>query len=193
MGAWRAAAVVFLMVTTAALSACTAARIPIDDASSPPPRATVSPAAPTPEPRRTGTKTANPPIVPMVLEEDETDCYQQVFADPDNPERLGPWRLEVPRERGEKGYARGTAQYDSNGVPVSYTVAPNDNIDMIARRFCITPAFLQVINHVRRGDGALYAGDTLNLDPHAIFSVGDQNGVITENPLLADLHIPPQR
>jgi len=50
-----------------------------------------------------------------------------------------------------------------------------------------------MVNHVRRDNDALYAGDTLNLDAHTILSVGDQNGVVSDNPFPDWYKIPPQR
>lgn len=188
----RLAAVLIAACAILGLSACTAEPSAVDLAVSPSPTV-ATPSAPTTEPGPSSTPTPHPSIVPMVLEADEQDCYQQVLAVENETERLGPWRLEVPRDRGEKGYAHGTAEYDATGVPVAYTVAANDNIDMIPRRFCITPAYLHVINHVRRGDGELYVGDTVNLDAHTMLTVGDRNGMVTDNPLPADLNILPQR
>lgn len=72
----------------------------------------------------------------------------------------------------------------------------------IAARFCIDHyPYLEWINAVRRGSTGtlfdigtgsmtLYAGDTINLDPHTITTVGDENGAVRQNPI--DFHIPAQ-
>jgi hypothetical protein len=102
--------------------------------------------------------------------------------------------LLTPLDTGPRPFATGAATLDSNGVPVAYEVAANDNFDAIGARFCVGPIWLYWVNAVRRdGDGqTLFVGDTLNLDAHTIYSVGDQNGIVYNNPLPADFAIPPQ-
>ncbi|MGC0252302.1 hypothetical protein [Pseudactinotalea sp. Z1748] len=96
--------------------------------------------------------------------------------------------------------ARGEAIHDEHDQPVAYVAAPGDTMSAIAARFCIDHyPYLEWINAIRRGEGTsitdtgsmpVYAGDTLNLDPYTIATVGDENGVVRDNAI--DFHIPPQ-
>lgn len=101
-----------------------------------------------------------------------------------DPELFGGLELPVVKDHGPQSvmHAKGTATLDDQGTPVVYTVAPDDNIESIALRFCLQAAYLEYINSVRRSGDALYIGDTINLDAHTVFSVGDQNGVVHQNP-----------
>jgi hypothetical protein len=89
-------------------------------------------------------------------------------------------------------YATGEAIL-ADGVPVAYKVAPGDVFSLVAARLCIGEQWLHWVNSVRRDSDELFAGDTLNLDPHTITSVGDQNGVVYDNRLPDGFVIPPQR
>ena len=112
-------------------------------------------------------------------------------------EQLGGWTLIVPFDRGPLPYAGGTATVDEDGIPVAYTAVAGDNFESISARFCTNPMYLDIINSVRRTPAyispqALYIGDTVNLDAHTIFTVGDQNGIAHSNEL-PDMVFPPQR
>ena len=69
-------------------------------------------------------------------------------------------------------------------LPTAYVVAAGDNPARIADRFCVSADYLDALNSVRR-DGvtlsSLFGGDTLNLDPSTVLSVGDQNGRVLDN------------
>ncbi|PPG60772.1 hypothetical protein C5C95_13225 [Rathayibacter sp. AY1B7] len=92
--------------------------------------------------------------------------------------------LERVRDRGTRVGATGTASTASDGAPASYLVAAGDISERIADRFCISSDYLSALNSVRR-DGvdidSLYGGDTLNLRPTTVLSVGDQNGRVLDN------------
>lgn len=114
-------------------------------------------------------------------------------TDPDDPEQLGGRSLAVPRDGGVTALASGEAILNDDGVPVAYRVASGDALFTIAARFCLTEDWLQLINHARRDNASLYPGDTLNLDAHTIFSVGDENGVVAHNTFTDGYKLPPQR
>ena len=99
---------------------------------------------------------------------------------------------QQPVDCGPIQYATGTVQVDSKGVPVAYIVAPGDIWEFIAKRFDVGTAYLTAINAVRREDVTqAYVGDTINLDPATITSVGDQNGVAFNHlDRLPDPHVP---
>ncbi|MBF4460938.1 MULTISPECIES: hypothetical protein [unclassified Rathayibacter] len=92
--------------------------------------------------------------------------------------------LEVVRDRGPRTGANGTVTNASDGTPASYRVVSGDSPEPIAERFCLSPDYLDALNSVRR-DGvsldSLFAGDTLNLRPSTVVSVGDQNGRVLDN------------
>ena len=99
---------------------------------------------------------------------------------------------QKPVDCGPIQYATGTVKVDSKGVPVAYVVAPGDIWEFIAKRFDVGTAYLTAINAVRREDvTAVYVGDTVNLDPATITTVGDQNGVVyNHEDRLPDPHEP---
>ncbi|MGC0368740.1 LysM peptidoglycan-binding domain-containing protein [Microbacterium sp. SLBN-111] len=115
------------------------------------------------------------------------------IADPGDPEQLGGRSLAVPHDGGVTAMASGEAILNGDGVPVAYRVASGDAIFTIAARFCLTEDWLDLINHARRDNAGLYPGDTLNLDAHTIFSVGDENGVVAHNTFTDGYKLPPQR
>jgi hypothetical protein len=113
---------------------------------------------------------------------------------------VGYWYSSL-RDVGPIERATGEATYDENGQPVAYVAAPGDTMHAIAARFCIDHyPYLEWINAIRRGEGTsvldlagsmpLYAGDTINLNPYRIATVGDENGLVRDNTI--DFHIPPQ-
>jgi hypothetical protein len=105
-------------------------------------------------------------------------------------EQLGGASLAVPLDRGSMPHAIGDAILNDQGVPVAYTVAADDVLSTVGARFCVGEIWLRWVNYVRRDGDALFVGDTLNLDAHTIFSVGDQNGVVHDNALPDGFAIP---
>ena len=97
---------------------------------------------------------------------------------------IGDVDLEVVRDRGTREGAAGTTRAATNGTPASYVVAAGDNPARIADRFCVSADYLDALNSVRR-DGvtlsSLFGGDTLNLSPSTVLTVGDQNGRVLDN------------
>lgn len=97
---------------------------------------------------------------------------------------IGEVDLESVRDSGPTTGATGTVTTATDGSPASYLVAGGDISAEIAERFCVSPEFLDALNSVRRdgvGIDSLYAGDTLNLSPSTVLSVGDQNGRVLDN------------
>ncbi|KZX19646.1 hypothetical protein ACH61_03259 [Rathayibacter tanaceti] len=98
--------------------------------------------------------------------------------------------LEEVRDSGSRSGATGTVRAASDGAPASYLVAAGDISEQIAERFCISPDYLSALNSVRR-DGvdidSLFGGDTLNLRPTTVLTVGDQNGRVLDNTAPDDL------
>jgi hypothetical protein len=99
---------------------------------------------------------------------------------------IGGVDIEFVRDRGTRTGATGAVTTAEDGTtPASYLVAAGDVSEQIADRFCISPDFLDALNSVRR-DGvsidSLFGGDTLNLSPATVLSVGDQNGGVLDNP-----------
>lgn len=128
----------------------------------------------------------------------------------DHPRRVGDVLIKYPDDEGSIPYARGETALDDDGQPIAYVVASGDTPDGISERFCLGKADLALLNMVRRntaystwvnGEPAaaetlfdwieLYAGDTINLDPATITTVGHQNGVVFEHD--PGIHLPPQR
>ncbi len=91
---------------------------------------------------------------------------------------------------GAREGATGTAQYAEDGSPASYEVASGDYEDAILDRFCVGYYYLDALNAVRRGGVSSvgtahqvyfanpHVGDTLNLSPYTITTVGDVNGEV---------------
>lgn len=104
---------------------------------------------------------------------------------------------------GAREGATGTAQYADDGSLASYVVAPGDFTDAILDRFCVGFYYLDSLNAVRRGGGGsvdptrtvhqpeLHVGDTLNLSPYTITTVGDVNGEVFSYE--TSFTLPPQR
>ncbi|MDQ1172498.1 hypothetical protein QE430_000805 [Microbacterium testaceum] len=181
MGAKRAGTTIGIGVLAVILTACTPPPAPLVDAVRP----SMS-ASPTIE--------TTPSTAPVV---DRGPCGASVpvraVSDPSDPEQLGGKTLEIPVDRGPLDTASGEAVLNAEGTPVAYHVAPGDVFSTIAARFCVAEDWLLIVNHARRDNNGLYAGDTLNLDAHTIFSVGDQNGVVSDNVFPAEFTLPPQR
>ncbi|MCD2168574.1 LysM peptidoglycan-binding domain-containing protein [Microbacterium sp. JC 701] len=181
MGAQRTATTIGIGVLAVILTACTPPPGPLIDAVRPSASARATPETPsTPAP---------------LVDARPCDAVAPVHAvaDPADPEQLGGKTLEIPVDRGLLDTASGEAVLNAEGVPVAYRVAPGDVFSTIAARFCVAEDWLLIVNHARRDNNGLYAGDTLNLDAHTIFSVGDQNGVVSDNVFPPEFTLPPQR
>ncbi|KQQ07859.1 hypothetical protein [Rathayibacter sp. Leaf296] len=95
---------------------------------------------------------------------------------------LGSSRMRIPVDQGPVEHASGDAVLDDAGRPVAYLVAPDDVWTVVAERFCLHVDYFTALNQVRRnGAATLFAGDTLNLDPYTVTSVGSENGTVFEN------------
>ncbi|WP_156145909.1 hypothetical protein [Microbacterium sp. MEJ108Y] len=104
---------------------------------------------------------------------------------------------------GPRAEAEGTVTYAEDGSLASYLVAPGDSKAAIRDRLCVGHYSFEALNAVRRGSlhsmeptnqaylTPLYAGDTLNLSPYTIASVGDVNGEVHSYETVFIL--PPQR
>ncbi len=104
---------------------------------------------------------------------------------------------------GPREGAEGTVNYAEDGTLPSYLVAPGDSKSAIRDRLCVGDYSFEALNAVRRGSlysveptnqayvTPLYAGDTLNLSPYTIASVGDVNGEVHSYETV--LILPPQR
>lgn len=147
-----------------------------------------SPLATTPA---AGAEASTPPADPCL----DAPALTPVSDDVDD--RLGNYAAVMVLDSGERAGARGTTTLTDAGEPAAYVVASDDHIEDIAERFCTTTSWIQMLNSVRRDSRfsdttfGLFAGDTLNLDPYTIRSVGDENSSVrTHEPII---HIPPQR
>ncbi len=142
--------------------------------------------------------TANRPATPAPAASFTPTATPAPLATPATCQGWGFWERDYvseaqqPVDCGPIQYATGTAELDAKGVPVAYVVAPGDIWEFIAKRFDVGTAYLTSINAVRRDDvAAVYVGDTVNLDPATITSVGDQNGVVYHHDdRLPDPHVP---
>ncbi|KAA9133743.1 hypothetical protein [Microbacterium caowuchunii] len=105
-------------------------------------------------------------------------------------------------DSGPRSGAEGETRTNADGQPVAYIAAEGDRWGAIAERFCTgaNPEYLEWLNFIRRTGlyssggqtpATVYAGDTINLDPYTIASVGDENGTVHSfDPFFP---IPPQR
>lgn len=102
---------------------------------------------------------------------------------------LQPQDFADTRDLGPRPGAQGAATLHLDGRPASYVVAPNDGITAVAARFCMTTVELSALNAVRRTNpygvtpDVIHPGDTLNLDPCTVRTVGDDNGRVNDNDL----------
>ncbi|MFT4284459.1 MAG: hypothetical protein QM598_06465 [Protaetiibacter sp.] len=107
-------------------------------------------------------------------------------------EMVGAYEIQTPTDLGPSEYANGVVILDGSGTPVAYEVASGDIFDFVADRLGIDGNYIATINQVRRGyTSVLFAGDTLNLDPHTITSVGTFNGRVLDEPTPEPM--PPQK
>ncbi len=119
----------------------------------------------------------------------------------ESPEGIGGYWYSELRDLGPIDHATGAVTVGEDGQPAAYVAAEGDTMYGIARRFCIDyPGYLGQLNGIRRGDGSadlftlpqdLYPGDTINLDPYTIATVGDQQGLVFDRAI--DYRIPEQR
>jgi LysM repeat protein len=120
------------------------------------------------------------------------ELYEAWSADKPLLATLGGNRLRVPTDQGPDEFASGEVTLDDSGRPVAYTVAAGDTWSAVADRFCLHPDYINALNQVRRNRAfELYVGDTLNLSPYTVTSVGSENGQVFANP--APDPLPPQR
>lgn len=119
-------------------------------------------------------------ITPAPVASDTGECASQTVG----VGTLDGIRLEVVRDRGTRVGATGVVRTASDGTAAAYVVAAGDISERIADRFCVSTEYLDALNSVRR-DGvsitSLFGGDTLNLSPSTVLSVGDQNGRVLDN------------
>lgn len=109
--------------------------------------------------------------------------YEPWSADTPLRATLGGNRLRIPVDLGSRANAAGESILDDEGHPVAYAVAPDDLWPDVADRFCLHPDYINALNQVRRnGVFTLYVGDTLNLSPYTVTSVGSENGDVFDNP-----------
>lgn len=119
--------------------------------------------------------------------------FPEILSDPNQVEQLGGATLAVPFDRGPMPHASGETITDADGIPVAYIVAENDVFSTVGARLCVGEQWLWWVNYARRDGEALYVGDTLNIDAHTIFSVGDQNGTVFDREFPEGFVLPPQR
>lgn len=189
----RSAALVGAAVAVAVLAACTPAPSPVGTSAGSArsvPQGAVSPGE--------AEMIANDPFIAEQPREGACADLQGLASG----SAVGGYGIIEMRDLGPAPHATGEATLNDDGTPAAYVVADGDTVFAIARRFCIdhTP-YLEWINSARRsdswqwakgdGDFAIYPGDTLNLDPHMITSVGDERGVVYDH--TPDFNIPPQR
>lgn len=181
---------VFLCVTSVGVAGCVGGPNAAEPAATKPPPASTS----TPEkyPSRT-------------LAGDCTEVRQATFdgdTDGDDPHRVGDYIIPRFTDSAPSAVASGTAVLDSDGAATAYIAASGDTIAGISERFCAKEYEIALLNHVRRNTdysgtsfdsstlNLLFEGDVINLDPAAVTSVGEENGVIYDN--RPGLHLPPQ-
>ncbi|MWV48409.1 hypothetical protein GRS96_03840 [Rathayibacter sp. VKM Ac-2803] len=137
-------------------------------------------------PRPVPSVTATPePVVSTTQPVPATGECEVGYVDAAEAGTVGGLDIELVRDRGPRTGATGEVTTAADGTPASYLVAAGDISESIADRFCVSPEYLDALNSVRR-DGvsidSLYGGDTLNLSPSTVTSVGTQNGRVLENP-----------
>ena len=111
--------------------------------------------------------------------------------------------MPILTDGGPSEYAQGEVILNDDGSLAAYVVASGDTPFAVAERFCSHQSELGLLNAVRRntfysspgGTGGdwitFYAGDTINLDPATITTVGDEQGQAFSNETALDL--PPQK
>ncbi|MGC5077878.1 hypothetical protein [Agrococcus sp. DT81.2] len=209
----HATALAAAAVSVAVLAACTstAADSSVSEATSTTPPLSVA-ASTTPAPSATGITGTDVPEGYYVVDEGRAavlgrsgeGCEGLPGLEPrsdESDEGIGGYWYSELRDIGPIDQATGEVTTDADGRPVAYVAAEGDTMYAIAQRFCIDyPGYLGQLNGIRRGDGSahlfalqpdLWAGDTINLDPYAIATVGDQNGQVFEHAI--DYRIPEQR
>lgn len=181
--------ILIALSSTLLLAGCTSAA-DAPEAQSPSAQTSSSASSPAPSPEATAEPGPRPvPSVtaaPAPVTEPVPATGECGIADVDAADAgtIGDVDIEVVRDRGPRDGASGEVTPAADGTPASYLVAAGDISERIADRFCISPDYLDALNSVRR-DGvsidSLFGGDTLNLRPSTVLSVGDQNGRVREN------------
>lgn len=159
--------------------------------------------AETPTPVVTETATPDPVASPEPTEEPEpveepenpeyatcSDMPVPTPVDSVDAEQIDGIAPQYLVDSGPRSGAQGETVTDADGNPVAYHAVDGDTMPGIAGRFCATmygggdgTRWLGVLNIIRRsagisGGGDVYAGDTINLSPWTIASVGDENGQV---------------
>lgn len=133
-------------------------------------------------PRASAEADGSAPVSPAVPACSPVELYEPWSPATPIVATLGGSRMRIPVDRGPVEHASGDAVLDDAGRPVAYLVAPDDVWTVVAERFCLHVDYINALNQVRRNRAStLFAGDTLNLDPYAVTSVGSENGVVFEN------------
>lgn len=121
----------------------------------------------------------------------------------DSPRRVDEFMVPILTDGGPREYAQGEVILNDDGSLAAYVVASGDTPFAVAERFCSREAELARLNAVRRNTFysspgeptpdwiTFYAGDTINLDPATITTVGDEQGEVFSNE--PELDLPPQR
>ncbi|MBO0985053.1 hypothetical protein [Rathayibacter sp. SD072] len=110
------------------------------------------------------------------------ELYEPWSSERPSVSSLGGQRLRIPSDQGPREHANGDVVADEAGRPVAYVVAPDDVWTVVAERFCLHVDYINALNQVRRNSAfTLYAGDTLNLSPYTVTSVGSENGEVSDN------------
>lgn len=191
-----------LVLAATALAGCTNSTPESTAAATSTPAPATTTTSATPDPFRVEPEQAAPDAGGMPLL-DRCDPNQgDVMADDaiiNDTLQLRPF--ENMRDLGATENAAGEVTFDDEGALASYVVAPGDAVDAIQQRFCMDSIMFEALNAVRRAPGwlsggagsslAIYAGDTLNLSPYTITSVGDENGTVYDNQ--PTFRIPEQR
>lgn len=178
----RTAAAVALLaaLSVAALTGCTA----------PPPEAVGAPSAePAAEAAETPAATQPTPSAEPAAASSECKLpHGDGLIENDKPLNLEPYANMA--DLGPREGANGTTTLAADGTLASYVVAADDYTDAILDRFCVGYYSFSALNAVRRGSvhsidpsyqahhTQLYVGDTLNLSPYTITTVGDVNGEV---------------
>lgn len=207
----RATGLAAAIVTVVAVAGCSSNAA--EPAATPASTVASTPTAPAPStPAATGIDAADLPDgyyvvdggMAAVPERNGTGCEGMPGLEPrpnESPEGIGGYWYSELRDLGPIDFATGEVTLRDDGQPAFYVAAEGDTMYAIAQRFCIDYAgYLGQLNGIRRGDGnadlfelqsLLYAGDTINLDPYTIATVGDQGGQVFQHAI--GYRIPEQR
>ncbi len=192
------------------LAGCTWAAVPEGSGATPKPRATATPW----DGATAGSATAQDDDWYFESRADDGTCTVFRFAGVtdadelgDSPRRVSEFIVPELTDGGPREFAQGEAILNDEGTVVAYIVASGDTPFSVAERFCSGQDEIALLNAVRRNTFystfyndpdpppaswiTLYAGDTINLDPATITTVGDERGQVYSN--TPNMHLPPQR